>query len=82
MARRNDNNREHQDRHNAGQAFLTLQFFVVPEQADQQLRAEDSHLCGQDHYVGRYLLEETCLQTDYTVKGPNKDYHIKSVLTR
>jgi len=45
--------------------------------------AEHVHLCGEDHYAVRYRVDlEGGWELDYEVRGPKKDYRIRSVYTR
>jgi hypothetical protein len=42
--------------------------------------ATHTHKCGNDHYKCTYkILSESLYQVEYEVKGPNKDYVMKTV---
>jgi hypothetical protein len=39
--------------------------------------AKDPHICGEDTYAGVLELDEHLLNLKWSVKGPEKDYHLE-----
>ncbi len=67
------------DTDRSGDVLHELNFVA---EGDNQI-ARHCHLCGADTYDLEFqLLNNGKIQMDYVVKGPHKDYQMKSVLTR
>lgn len=60
--------------------FERLDFHLSP---DGSLRADAEHHCAPDHYVSRFTLDrEDCLFVEHQVKGPHKDYVVRTTYRR
>lgn len=60
--------------------FERLDFHPSP---DGSLRADAEHHCAPDHYVSHFTLDrEDRLFVEHTVKGPHKDYVVRTTYRR
>jgi hypothetical protein len=67
------------DPHRSGDILHELSFVI---EGENQV-ARHCHLCGDDHYDLEFLMSEAegVITMNYVVKGPQKDYQMRTVLT-
>lgn len=64
---------------NAGKRFMSLHI----ENGTSGMRARDLHVCKDDEYTGIFEFRNPdCFVTRYDVKGPRKDYTIRTEYRR
>ncbi len=66
-----------------GRPFLALDF-AADRSADGEMRATDTHLCGDDSYDAAYAVagDASRITIRFRVRGPEKDYTSDTTFTR